>query len=272
MNDFFNWWTTSTDGREYMSIWHCSREDLYTVLALVTAASLVLVQYLDVAIFNIKKARKFSAKGSILPKYLLYKCLVFTICGLSGYGYVLLAIFIQSYKLQTLFMLVLAFVTWRFRRYMKTAGYLERIYEQETKLRSRISILENALEAQVLEHFSPEDNSTKKIPIEQLKELSPGVWYPVSDLVRFRKVSQDPGRVVFETELQSGGSFSRHFHNALEICKVLEGELVSPEREESTGPGGRVTYMPGEVHSPYSPIFTRLEVTFLYDGQDILPS
>ena len=105
---------------------------------------------------------------------------------------------------------------------------------------------------------------------EQLKTLQIGERVKVSgnDDVEFIKISETPTKMVFHTIMIAGGKFVGHFHDWIEITKVLKGSMIETQKGERNSPmvlrvGDRAIYDKGEKHAMYVDEYTLLEVTFL---------
>lgn len=108
------------------------------------------------------------------------------------------------------------------------------------------------------------------ISSEQLKSLAVGERVKLSDGVEFLKIVETQNKMVFHTMMVNGGKFGDHFHDWVEICKVLEGVLIETSRDGTKGTrihnvGDRAIYDKGEAHSMHVNEYTLLEVTFLKD-------
>lgn len=114
------------------------------------------------------------------------------------------------------------------------------------------------------------DENPIYISWEQLKTVQVGDTVKVSQdgTVEFIKISENEDEMVFNTMMFDGGKFTKHFHDCVEICKVLSGRMIETEKGERTtvkvyNVGQRAIYDKGETHAMYVNEYTLLEVRFL---------
>ena len=117
-------------------------------------------------------------------------------------------------------------------------------------------------------------DKTQEDPIyiswEQLKTVDIGETVKVSNdgTVEFIKIADNEDEMVFNTMMFQGGKFVKHFHNCVEICKVLSGRMIETMKGERLShkvyeEGERAIYDKGEIHSMHVNEYTILEVRFL---------
>lgn len=238
-----------------MTLWECSREDLWVIIGLAFFSLMVCVQYSRVAWHNYKKARKYP--NSNTKKYLLYKVWVFVFCALTGYGYTILAITVQPYKLKLIFLGLVAVLTELFIRYMKRTNVVDRIYKAEESLKEKY---EKALKFEEIVSRNFKQDVGEVISYETLKGLVEGKWYDGPKGIRFRGIDLESDILHFKTTIEAGSYFSIHAHDCYEKCHIIKGELYRNRK-------GRVFskyayYEPLEFHSPGAEEYTELDVYF----------
>lgn len=115
-------------------------------------------------------------------------------------------------------------------------------------------------------------NQTEPIYIswEQLKTVQVGDTVKMSNDgdVEFIKLSENENEMIFNTMMFDGGKFTKHFHDCVEICKVLSGRMIETEKGDRLttkvySEGERAIYDKGETHAMYVNEYTLLEVRFL---------
>lgn len=145
----------------------------------------------------------------------------------------------------------------------------ETLQQMRTRIRNEIS-RNNDLKKEAYSNIDRvlNTNDLVYISLEQLKTLRVGEVVKISDGVEFEKKFENENEMMFHTVMIEGGKFSLHFHNCVEICKVLEGVLIETQRGERKeirllNKGDRVIYDVGEKHSMHVKEYTLLEVRFI---------
>jgi len=106
------------------------------------------------------------------------------------------------------------------------------------------------------------------ISMEQLRTLNIGERIKFANDVEFEKISETQNEMLFHTIMVEGGRFSLHFHDCIEITKVLEGTMIETQKGDRLSTkiykvGDRAIYDKGEQHSMTVDEYTLLEVRFL---------
>ena len=256
---FFKWWWTSASGMEYMTFWECSMEDLVLV-ALTSILSIgVVVQYLIIAKISKKQYDKYP--DSRTKEYLKSKLEVFIFCASAGYGYTVLSVLVNPYKLRVIILIILMVVTHRFILSMKRNASISRIMQGELALQKGFERVMK-LQLKVTDKFD-KGNGINHISEDDLLSAELGVWYPVSDDVKYRKYHQDDRVIQFDTEINNGGEFGKHFHSIPETCTVIRGILRCDLTNKSAKQGESITWDSYEIHEPYAIGDTSIKVEFI---------
>ncbi len=255
MEDFFRWFITDANGNEYMTLLGCSRNDYPVAITLGVVSLIIMIQYAAVAYYNYKKASKY--KKSVTKSYILNKVSVFMVCGLTGYGFTILSLFVQPYKLKIIFLLALSIITQRFIIRLKKNNALERIYEGEIALNNKIKEAK-----EMLVKFRKKTLSSVYWNDLYIREMN--MWYHMSSKVRFKKVYQDTTKMIWITEIEPGGEFGEHDHpDCIEVAEVVSGVLLDKNFPDLiVNKGESKIYKIGEPHTPYSDVKTELKITF----------
>ena len=123
-----------------------------------------------------------------------------------------------------------------------------------------------------LNNLLSQSDSNKLIYVssEQLSTLNIGERVSIENGVEFEKISETKNKMEFFTTMIDGGKFANHFHNWVEVCEVLEGQLIETRKGDRLtvkvySKGDRAIYDKGEVHSMHVKDYTLLKVTFLKD-------
>mgnify|MGYP000554295174 CR=1 FL=1 len=91
-----------------------------------------------------------------------------------------------------------------------------------------------------------------------------GRWYELNDKVRVKRRKQRfHSLLCFDTEVEEGGEFGRHFHEDLiESCDIVYGEMKDLEDGEIYREGDIMEYGKGKEHQPIALKKTKLHVLF----------
>lgn len=84
--------------------------------------------------------------------------------------------------------------------------------------------------------------------------------YKTEDGIEFKLKIKSDTQIQFICYMQAGSTFLKHYHNCLEVTKVLKGELVEWSRCKILKEGESISYAEGEVHSPSTNIDSVWEV------------
>jgi len=110
------------------------------------------------------------------------------------------------------------------------------------------------------------DNSLddQEISFQDLSLFVVGDRVVINEKVEFVKTSQCDNKMVFLTYLKEGGTFGFHKHNCIEICEVVEGILIEPERNyKCFTEGETIIYAKNEIHKPYATRKSIYKVTYV---------
>lgn len=158
MSKFFKWWYTDSDGNEYMSLIHCAQSDFLVVALIVLMCAIIVFQYGDIALKHFRNAAKYQATR--LSKYFVGLTKVFILCLVAGYGYRILSVWINPYKLLILILAILNFYTYQFRKSSRGLDVFHRINELETKFsekKKEIESLGKNIKAKFIDLFGSAD-------------------------------------------------------------------------------------------------------------------
>lgn len=260
IKDFLKWWVTAPNGEEYMTFFHCSYEDLPMVIMTAFLSLFIVVIY-----FEIGRQSRIQSKNypsSVSKKYLTAKVNVFILCALSGYGYTVLSIFINPYKLRIILLWVLIIWSMRFLRSMKSQSNIARILEGEKVLQKHILEIKSK-ELAIQKKFDSLDIlNPASILLSEFYHLTPNKWYYVNDGIKYKLISINEDNLTFLTEMKDGFEFGLHYHDAYETCYVQEGTLDCPEKGIQVKQGESVYFKPFESHRPKAIGDTILTVIF----------
>lgn len=145
----------------------------------------------------------------------------------------------------------------------------ERVFKQLEHEKNIKKSLYNNLNKLLVADNSVEDDLVY-VSSEQLRSLNIGEKVTIDNGVEFEKISETHLKMVFYTTMIDGGKFGNHFHDWIEICEVLEGQLIETRKGDRLttkvyNKGERAIYDKGEKHSMHVKEFTLLKVTFVKD-------
>lgn len=262
IKEFLRWWYTDSEGREYMTFLHCAQDDIPLVVITTLLNVFIVGLYLQVAYQSRKQYARFGTSEA--KAYLKAKLNVFIFCALSGYGYTVISVFVNPYKLRILLLLILAVWTIKFIKRIKLTNSITRILEGEELLKQKIKQLQQT-EHDVLTRFHKINSSKEVLDVISYKDLEASEldkWYEVDEFIRFKLISKTEEELTFVTEMKDGAVFGNHYHNCEEICYVHEGILNCPSRGLMIKENQRITFSPYEKHRPEAIGFTYLTVVF----------
>lgn len=260
IKDFLKWWYTASNGEEYMTFLHCSQDDLHIVI--ITGLLCLLLMFIYGRILWYSKIQYDKYADSETKEYLKTMFNVFLVCSLTGYGYTLLSIFINPYKLRIVLLSMLAFWSWRFSLTVRSKNIISNIMKGQKFVQDKLVEIKG-IELDVMQKFNKYNKPIPKmITVEELSSLEQDVWYNSNEEVRYKLVADGDKSLTFVTELMDGGVFGLHYHNCQETIYVHEGVLVCPEKGFEVSDGGRVVFEAYEKHRPYADGFVTLTVIF----------
>jgi anti-sigma factor ChrR (cupin superfamily) len=144
-------------------------------------------------------------------------------------------------------------------------SFRQKMYKElEERNKVKKLALENCLKAVT----NNKPNEVVFISKDQLRTLNIGEKVKLSDGVEFYKEKEDANEMLFYTIMLDGGVFNLHYHDCIEVCKVVEGVMFETQRGDVPHlrvykKGDRAIYDVGEKHSLYATEYTLLEVRFL---------
>ena len=257
---FIEWWYTDSNGVEYMNFEHCSNGDMVLIIYTGVMATAVLFVYTLISRESYTKSRQFESNPS--RKYLRDMINVFILCGVTGYGYTIMSIWVNPYKLRVLLLCILFYHSLKLYRSMRSSRAIERIMQAEVNLANDIARL-TALELSLKKRFQADpDKKASLIKYNELNGLELGKEVEGDDGIVYSLTDSDEDELSFITTMKDGSEFGQHFHDCGETCHVLEGTLVSPLSGKRIEKGGNIYFPAGKIHAPYAEGEVKLLVIF----------
>ena len=247
MSSFFRWWNTNDEGIEYMTMLGCSINDIWIVSIVGVLCFFIVIQYSDVAYHNWSISRRYPDSNT--KRYLLYFTGVFVFCLASGYLTRIISIWWNSYKFLAFLLLILNFMTWRFRLYMKRTRAVENLYKAESELSKKWKTLFNKMERRTLEGFASEE--VTMITYKDLKSLEEGKKYPVNEGIYFMPLDLSGDVLMFKTIAKKGYSFGWQEHDCWEKCVLRKGELMDKVGGGVYDKDNPLIIPPNGAHNPF---------------------
>lgn len=232
-----NWFYTNSEGLQYMTLLGCSINDLWVVILLATLCCYVVYQYFDIGIFHYSKFKNYP--NSITKSYLLQKINVFAFCAISGYGYRVLSVFVNPYKILIILLIILCFWTYRFRKSMRKTDVIDRIFENEQKIKDlERSVVASTLAAKQIRLKVNQDINQESmfISFDTIKDSFPvgskqkmgdgkliyGLDYFENDLMRV---------IVLRGFMPKGTSYSWNHHDCDEYIFSVSGDANETKQD-----------------------------------------
>lgn len=137
MENIAAWFSGSNVGG-YHTLMHCMQGDMLWIIAVCTLSITVLAGYFVIAWFW-RRSEKTAGDSTSVHQLRLLRW-IFILCGICGYGYVLLETVWPAWRLDAALLAVLATVTWRYAYRARGLGVvyadLKRLKELEEGIRS----------------------------------------------------------------------------------------------------------------------------------------
>lgn len=252
MKDFFKWWYTDSSGKEYMTFSECALRHDHVIIATVIVSVAVVVLYGVIAYKAYAAAKKYPR--SLTKTYLLNMMTVFVFCALSGYGYTVLSVFYNPYKLRVLLLLILAIWSYRFYKSMVRTNIIDAILEKEKVVQQRIKNYNRM--ALRFQEETPQIITWDMLRGFNLHQLV------LINRISFVKISETEHDMVFLTEMEFNSAFGKHLHDCIEEIVVLKGELIDDLNSIHLTKGQTYAYNENQLHEPYCNVESTYKVTF----------
>jgi len=140
--------------------------------------------------------------------------------------------------------------------------------ERERKELIRFNELNADLE-DVLSVYRSDEGKTM-VTYKSLSNLEYHKWYDIGAGVRFKRVKNRRGNLIFITEMnpeqtdENMAVLGRQKHDCKEYCIILEGELIEEDEGGKRYEAGDVVVYPANyIHKPKSSVISRYEVEFI---------
>lgn len=261
MIKFLKWWYTNSEGREYMTFTGCSQEDYIVVIITAILSAIIVIVYFMISYVAKKHSKNYP--NSITKKYLNEIHKVFAFCALTGYGYLILSVFINPYKLRIVLLLILIIYSIRLLKSIKKSKVIDRIFQGEELIKEK---LESYRKLAI--RFSTEEEDGL-ITIKELSEVPYNIWSEWVNGVRYKREKHPQKNVYFITEMdplktkEGIALFGTQWHDCIEILTVLKGHLMELKQEGKIYKEGETfTYKPMEKHKPGAKVFSKYGVEF----------
>lgn len=252
MMDFFKWWYTDSSGNPYMTFSECALGHDLIIQATMIVSIAVMFIYLRIGINAYRKAKTYPK--SLTKSYLLNKMNVFVLCGVSGYGYTVLSVYYNPYKLRLLLLIILAIYSYKFYKSIVKTNIIENILKREKAVEQKIKQYNKIA-------MKFQDSQSQSVDWITLKAFKMHGWIMINK-IKFVKVSENDDEMVFLTEMEPHSNFGEHSHDCIEHIEVLDGELIDDMNDVRLIKGDKYIYGPNTVHAPYSTIESSYKVTF----------
>lgn len=260
IKEFIKWWYTDSTGMAYMNFSECSNGDAVLIFATGIMSAAVLLVYSLIARESHAKSKQFPNSPS--KKYLTDMIRVFLICGVTGYGYTIMSIWSNPYKLRVLLLTILFVYAVKLYRSMKLSSSIERILQAEIQVSNEIVRL-TSLELSLKKRFKDNGGGkAKMIRYSELELLKKGKVVDDNEGIKYYLSEVEGDEISFITDMEDGARFGDHFHDCGETCYVLEGTLIAPRSGQKVLKGDSIHFPANEIHAPYAEGETKILVVF----------
>jgi anti-sigma factor ChrR (cupin superfamily) len=107
------------------------------------------------------------------------------------------------------------------------------------------------------------DHGEHFIPLCDLANLIIGHKYEIQKGVYFTPILYSLKKWIFLTDVDADCFFGIHEHDAVELCKVLKGNLIDKVSGKEYQAGEFARFEKGQKHKPGATVKSQYEVTFL---------
>ena len=106
-----------------------------------------------------------------------------------------------------------------------------------------------------------EDRENTMVTFESIKSAPMNTPVPINKDIYFIKYFQSNNVIKTKLYMAPNSSFGLQQHDCLEETRILKGHLIETmRRHKAYGVGQVISYMPYELHKPYTEMETILEV------------
>lgn len=229
IKDFFRWWITDSNGKEYMTLIECSLGDWVWIALTITSLMVVWI-YSKIGIHSLERSKKYP--DGVTKSYLVEKTHVFVFCAVAGYLMVAISSFLNPYKLRVLLNLILFFWAYKFYKSVKSSGSIESIYENERRIKeidNQITIAKESAKKIRLKVNKEINNNSQFIDFKTIKDSFPvgskqslgegkliqGLDYYENDKIEV---------ILLRGHMPEGTSYSWNDHDCEEYIFPIEGK------------------------------------------------
>ena len=242
ISEFFKWWYTGEHGI-YMTLMGCSKEDTIVVICILLSCVGVIIQYSDISIRHFINARKYPSTK--LSKYFLGITEVFTFCLLAGYGYRILSIWVNPYKLLVLLLICLNIVTYRFRQSNKGLNVFHRIHELETQFGDLKNSVAKKAASLTIDLFFSTGKGIQFIPFTSLNKIQYDIPFDSDGNHVITNIRKNIGMPCFVAEsiICANGYIPPHQHDGDKLLTCIKGAFFD-NKTGSWYKEGETLYIP----------------------------
>ena len=131
MNSILNYILKDSNGNDYMSMLHCANEDIPVVIGIILACIYICYQYGDIAFKHYINYKKYPSTK--LSSYFFGITKVFVFCALAGYGYRIMSVWYNPYKILLLILIGLNYYTFSFRKAFRSLDVFFKLHSLEDR-------------------------------------------------------------------------------------------------------------------------------------------
>lgn len=244
-------WLYTKEGKVYMTFWECSLNDLFLVVTTGVLCSLIIGAYFYVAYYfhKLGKGYEKSATKAMIASFMN----VFVFCALTGYGYIIISIWINAYWLRVLLLIALLYQSVRLVRSLMLNTSIQEVYQYEKELAEKYEKELNQRTV-LLDLFtstaSSRSTGIKLIPFDELDAIPFNQKFnsDSSGVIENERFAQDQPGFSSRSTMEANSYVDPHAHDTIKILTCLEGAFFDSHTNR--------WYKPGEylIIQPYDPL------------------
>lgn len=226
INKLFKWFYTAENGHEYMTFAECSLQDKALIISTVSLCIAVISIYLAIAYDAYNKGRGY--KFSNTRKYLQSLMLVFITCAITGYGYIILSVWINPYWLRVILLSILVYQAFKMYQSQKLNTSIEDTYKKEQELHEKYQ-KQLSKKTQIIDLFTDlakkGHNGVNHIPFESLDEVPEGQEFDSdgSGVIFNTRINIEVPGFTAKSRMKANSEVPPHSHDTDKILKCTKG-------------------------------------------------
>lgn len=222
------WFYTDPNGNEYMNLYHCTLMDLTLVCLTVAGCLVVLTLYLLIALDAFKKAKGYTQSAT--KEYMMALMKTFIFCGITGYGYTVLSVWVNPYWLRVILLIALIWQAFRMLKLQKVNTSIQKTYEQEEYLAEKYKV-EIDKKTSLLDLFTRKvkgvDNSLTLITYDQLNAVPFGTKFfsDETEVIENERINKEMCGFSARSTMKPDSYVPHHQHDTWKVLTCVKGRF-----------------------------------------------